>query len=62
MHEILRSRKLLEESGIAHTRLEGGRSNRRSHDEDTVTKRRTERKRGDCPTKYTERGGGEEDK
>jgi hypothetical protein len=33
VHQILRSRELLEKSGIAHARLEGGRSNRRSHDD-----------------------------
>lgn len=36
MHQILRSRELLEKSRIAHARLEGGRSNRRSHDDEML--------------------------
>lgn len=51
VHQILRSRELLEKSRIAHARLEGGRSNRRSHDDEMLRAmekpRKKKRKRGD---------------
>ena len=67
MHQLIRSRKLLEHSRIAHARLEGGRSNRRSYDDLKARCTKKEKKegrlfrsRGDLSNReYTEGEGGE---
>lgn len=58
MHQLIRSRKLLEHSRIAHARLEGGRSNRRSHDDESNLTR-SKRKRGDLSRVYRREKKGE---
>lgn len=56
VHQLIRSRKLLEHSRIAHARLEGGRSNRRSH----IDKKHSNKKRGEIfPTESIQKGKGE---